>query len=337
MTSNKRLIKELQRLQIQQNSKQLLDNDYLVYFDDNNINKVYTIIKAPYDSVYRHKFIRLNFNIPENYPHSPPKVTFVNYDGVRIHPNFYEDGKCCSTILNTWPSENEKWTSSMGIETILLTFLSFLDNDPYKYEPGDRGDKSYTNYVLYQSWKTCLIQYLSQSKEMFSEYIEAYLLQNIDKIFDDLKTLEYKFPLNFYETRCFEIGLFKINYADIINSMKNIYRYITFKNQIPKNNIENYKIEDIENYNKFGNFNCDICFDTKSDKQIILSCNHHFHIKCLSKHVKENGEICSLCRKQLIDNDKKDLYFTINPQTNRRIKIGGKIYNQLVKIGIISL
>ena len=35
-------------------------NENLKSNDDININKVYVIIRAPYDSVYRHKFIRLN-------------------------------------------------------------------------------------------------------------------------------------------------------------------------------------------------------------------------------------------------------------------------------------
>ena len=77
---NKRLVKELKNLILQQNKKPLLENDYLVSFDEENINHVYTIIKCPYDSVYRHKFIRLDFNIPEDYPHSPPIVTFINYE-----------------------------------------------------------------------------------------------------------------------------------------------------------------------------------------------------------------------------------------------------------------
>ena len=127
MSANKRFLKEIQRLYLQQSQKELLKNDYLIVYDEANINKLYAIIKAPRDSVYKHKFIRLNFTIPDNYPHSPPEVTFVNYDGVRIHPNMYENGKCCATILNTWGDNIfEKWTSSMGIETILLTFHSFL-------------------------------------------------------------------------------------------------------------------------------------------------------------------------------------------------------------------
>ncbi len=154
--TNKRLIKEINKLIFEQNSKPLLENDYLVAFNEENINIIHTIIKAPYDSVYRHKFIKLDFYIPNNYPHSPPSVTFVKkYNDIsRIHPNIFADGKCCSTILNVWDSnDNDKWTSSMGIETVLVTFRSFFDNKPYMWNHNAPDDPEYTTYVLYQSWK----------------------------------------------------------------------------------------------------------------------------------------------------------------------------------------
>ena len=186
--SNRRFLKEIRQLYVQQSQRELLDNDYLIHYNETDINRLHAIIRAPSDSVYKHKFVRLDLKIPDNYPHSPPEVTFVNYDGVRIHPNMYENGKCCATILNTWgDSKFEKWTSSMGIETILLTFHSFLDNNPYMYEPGGRDDPSYTVYVMYQSWVSCLIRYLQQEKiETFNNFIHNYMMVNIDSIFIDL-------------------------------------------------------------------------------------------------------------------------------------------------------
>jgi len=232
---NKRLLKEIQRLTIEQNSKPLLENDYLVYMNDNNINKVYTIIKPPNDSVYRHKFIRLNFDIPKEYPYHPPTVTFVNYDNVRIHPNFYEDGKCCSTILNSWPSiesdgiKLEAWSSSMGIETVLLTFRSFLDNNPYTHEPGGRDDITYTDYVLHQTWETCLFKYLRcPYPEIFLQYINQYLFTNIDTIFNDLYTLNETYPVGLYHTPCFYIYEFYVNYNRIINYLHDYLLSIDF-------------------------------------------------------------------------------------------------------------
>ena len=357
--SNKRLLKELSKLILQQHNKPLLDNDYLISFDENNLNKVYSIIKAPYDSVYRHKFIRLNFDIPDDYPHSPPKVTFVNYDGVRIHPNMYEDGKCCSTILNTWPSDNEKWTSSMGIETILLTFHSFLDNNPYTYEPGGRDDSSYTEFVLYQSWKTCLIRYLEDRSQpdIFTTFIHNYLLLYVEDVFNVLEHLLDNYPYGIRYTPCFEIDNYTINYDNIIYHLEQHYQYIDYK--------ENYELDN-ENidYSTFINteYKCNICFDTVVDTLpnnienckgtnndcIILECKHSFHINCINNHMKNNGNICSLCRSSLsLENintiqeyiNKKTTIsdnWIINPETKRRVKIGSRTYQRLIDEGVIQ-
>lgn len=349
--SNKRLTKEVTKLIREQSLKNIVDNDYLITFDEHNMNKIFAIIKGPYDSVYRHKFIRLVLDIPNDYPHSPPKVTFVNFDGVRIHPTMYQDGKCCSTILNTWPStvseqghKMESWTSSMGIETIILTFQSFLDNNPYTYEPGGRDDPSYTDYVLYKTWDTCLLKYLLDryQPELFTTFIHNYLLLHIDDIFDELDDLSSYYPPGHYYTRCFEIDNYIINYNTIISHLNNHYQYIDFK--------ENHTIEDATadiDFNTFLNtdYNCQICFDTSNTKSEIikLTCQHSFHTKCLKTHINNNGCICSLCREAISEDINKKLVcnveavdWIINPETKRRVKIGSKTYNRLVADGILD-
>lgn len=353
--SNKRLLKELSRLIKEQSHRPLLDNEYLIAFDDTNLNTVYSIIKAPYDSVYRHKFIRLNFDIPSDYPHSPPKVSFVNIDGVRIHPNMYQDGKCCSTILNTWPSslsENgnklESWTSSMGIETVLLTFQSFLDNHPYTYEPGGRDDVSYTDFVLYKSWDTCLLKYLQDRDQpkLFLTYMHNYLLINIDSILEDLNNLGTLYPSGYYYTRCFEIDNYIINYKHISCNIEYYYEFINYK--------DNYECEnDNLDYNTFTNteYTCQICFDTQTDKSLgtfTLSCGHSFHIQCLHEHITNNGRVCSLCRKDITvlqyqtiedtaqtKDEDEDKAWILNPDTRRRIKVGGKTHRRLLEEGVL--
>jgi ubiquitin-protein ligase len=347
----KRLYKEVKQLIIQQNQKPLIENDYIIYYDDSDLRKIYALIKAPYDSVYRHKFIKLEIKIPDNYPHSPPEVYFVNHDSVRIHPNMYEDGKCCATILNTWGDDKfEKWTSSMGIETILLTFHSFLDNNPYTYEPGGRDEPSYTVYVLHQSWYTCLIRYLQYEKiDIFIQMIQNYMMLNIENIFQELNYLNLTYPCGLYHTRCFEVDNYNIDYERIMSMLQNMYCYIDYK--------ENYLNENelpIE-FNEFidKDYKCNICFDTdEDDKYIVLKCNHTFHKKCLNFHVKTNVEICSMCRNELDDDILKQLNdnetdenniekrkiadgWIINPLTKRRVKIGSKTYNNLKDTGVI--
>ena len=334
---NKRLIKEINQLIKQQTSKPLLENDYLVYYNEENTNIIHTIIKAPHDSIYRHKFVRLDFEIPENYPHSPPSVKFINHDSVRIHPNMYEDGKCCATILNTWGDDPlERWTSSMGIETILIMFHSFLDNNPYMYEPGGRDDPTYSVYVQYQSWYTCLIRYLQyETIEMFKEFITTYLMINIDNVFTDLYSLQIDYPNDYYFTSCFEVDNYIINYTNVINQLSGYYSYISPNNKWLEDQTTNSDSNESMSITQHA---CEICFDTYDYKQFVrTNCNHNFHKRCLDQHVKTNNNICPLCRSELsnvLSSPVSDLWL-INPITKRRIKVGGKTYNELRDAGVI--
>lgn len=336
---NKRLFKEVNKLIKEQNNKNINELDYYIVYDETNLNRVKTIIKGPKDSVYRHKFIRLDMYIPDNYPHSPPKVKFINHNSVRIHPNMYEDGRCCSTILNTWGNDPlEKWTSSMGIETILLTFHSFLDNNPYTYEPGGHDDPSYTVYVKFMSWITCLLKYIKFCDIDFEPFINNYLLSNIDDIFNDLSILKREYPRNTYNTRCFEIGDYSIDYQIIEDELKTSYNYINFDNAFDLTHLEFIELNDNDN----GEYNCNICFDTKenngnieNNEMITLECNHTFHKDCLTEHCKNNNNICSICRNNVNVNLEKEPEYILNPDTGRRIKIGGKTWKILKNKNII--
>lgn len=336
---NKRFYKEVHSLIKQQQSK--TDNDYIVNLDEDNINTVRVIIRAPFDSVYRHKFIRLDMTILEDYPHSPPKVTFINYDGVRIHPNMYEDGRCCASILNTWGDcKYEKWTSSMGIETIIQTFYSFLDNNPYTHEPGGRDDETYTVYVLHQSWYTCLLRYLqNETIDVFKEFIFSYMLKHIDDIFDDLEFLNSAYTPSIYYTSCFETGYYRVDYRRIRDYL--LYYYDSFDVDIVDNSYNN-EIENSHNSQQNDQtFNCDICYNTKLDRvhvQVKLECAHTFHKECILTHIKSNGQLCPMCRQDISDskyNELSELDWIINPQTKRKVKIGSRTYKYLKDNGII--
>jgi hypothetical protein len=266
----------------------------------------------------------------------------------------YENGKCCATILNTWGDDKfEKWTSSMGIETILLTFHSFLDNNPYTYEPGGRDDPSYTVYVQHQSWSSCLIRYLqNETIELFTEFMHNYLLINIDSIFSDLYELSEIYPLGYYETRCFEIEIFPVNYSRITSLLEYYYNYIEFQ--------ESHQISSFDEFVNMD-YDCCICYDTLPSNDVVvegtstitLGCNHSFHKACLQSHIQANNNICPMCRRELIEEDQREIstvqedqqeiptenndqeenIWMINPLTRRRIKIGGRTYNYLKSNG----
>lgn len=335
MNVNKRLLKEINQLQIQQSSKSMLENDYLISINEENMNRVHCIIKPPNDSVYKHTFIRLDMDIPNDYPHSPPTVTFVNYDEVRIHPNMYEDGKCCATILNTWPSENEKWTSSMGIETILLTFHSFLDNHPYTHEPGGRDEPSYTKYVRYQTFYTCLLRYLTFERiPLFKEFMSNYLFKNIENVFETVETLAAENPIGYYYTSCFEIDQFYINYLNIHQKLCDFYGVMDI-------NDDQDTPMDQDAFHLVDDYKCNICFDTEKLGNIQeLNCKHTFHRLCLDRHISKNMAVCPICRQsiEIIRQTKnnKEILWVVNPKTNRKIKVGSKTYESLIEEGILT-
>lgn len=367
---SRRLFKELQLLLKQQNSKPLLENDYIIHFDESDLTRVYALIKCPYDSVYRHKFIKLKFEIPEDYPHSPPAVNFVNHDSVRIHPNMYESGKCCATILNTWGDDKfEKWTSSMGLETILVMFHSFLDWNPYMHEPGGRDDPHYSVYVQHQTWISCLIRYLQYEKiPLFNTMIHNYLLLNLDTIIDDLYKLNEEYPRDYYNCRCFEIDDYEIDYMYIIYTLQNFYNYIEYRDK--DNSSDEFIMYD---ENEQFKWNCEICFDTSCEikkQNFRLHCTHIFHKDCLKQHIDKNSGLCPMCRSELSDeeitqlteesqqnsmeiqqqqnsmeieqqqnsiqqNQQQQNNWMINPFTRRRIKIGGRTWQYLIDSGLL--
>jgi ubiquitin-protein ligase len=334
LTINKRLLREYRKLVIEQENRPLLDNDFLVSMDEDNTNIIKAIIKPPRDSIYRHKFIRLDIEIDENYPYSPPSVKFVNFDGVRIHPNMYECGKCCATILNTWGDNDlEKWTSSMGIETILVTFHSFLDNNPYTYEPGGRDNASYTDYVKYQSWITCLIRYLErETDELFNQFIGNYLLCHIDEVFDELDQLSNEYPTGLYLCPCFEIDNYYINFDKISSILQNYYMYIDYIDK------QNQPVNTSLDFTEFlkADFDCSICYDTNSEGSEfkILDCQHKFHKNCLERHINNNQALCPMCRSRLVaqpDTTIQQPEYIISPLTHRRVKKGTRTYKWLLE------
>ena len=151
----KRLIKDIKEI-LDYSSK---DNNIYYKHDDTNILTGYALIigntKTPYQ--YGNYLFKLIF--PNNYPFSPPKVSFLTNDSIcRYHPNLYKNGKCCLSILNTW--EGEQWTSCQTILSILLTISSILQNNPLILEPGIKLShpdvNRYNDIITYKNLDFCI-------------------------------------------------------------------------------------------------------------------------------------------------------------------------------------
>ena len=172
----------------------LTDNGIYYSHDETDMLKGYAMIVGPADTPYFGGFYFFEFNYPDDYPFSPPKVIFKTNDGLtRYNPNLYKCGKVCVSILNTW--SGDKWSSCQTINSILLTLCSLLNESPLENEPGQ--SKTSKDFVPYQksiefsniNFAICDIINLSKHKipypfQVFYSFMKENFVKNYDKLLE---------------------------------------------------------------------------------------------------------------------------------------------------------
>lgn len=210
-------------------SKNSLSNNGIFYIhDEENILNGYALIMGPEDTVYEDGFYFFKFLFPENYPYSPPKVTFSTYDNkvpTRFHPNLYRNGKTCLSILNTWRGDG--WTSCQTIRSVLLTLSSILTSNPLIEEPGilisHRDNIPYNNIITFKNIEVSIIQVLQNCKNNnLSDFnIFSYIIKEIGekkKIKIQQRIIELKNKYNSYIEKAFIYNMeCEINYKKLLD------------------------------------------------------------------------------------------------------------------------
>ena len=65
--------------------------------DDNDLFKWSIIFEGPEDTLYEGGYFKAELKFPSDYPNNPPDMKFISK---MWHPNIYEDGKVCISILH---------------------------------------------------------------------------------------------------------------------------------------------------------------------------------------------------------------------------------------------
>jgi len=127
----------------------------------------------------------------------------THYKNTRFHPNLYENGKVCLSILGTWSGPG--WTKAMSIQTVIITIQSLMDEHPMVNEPGhekDIGTEHEINYnygISYMNIKCTIHQlseWITQVKEKaefinpFGRIMQDYFLKNFDLYITSLEKLQ---------------------------------------------------------------------------------------------------------------------------------------------------
>ena len=192
--NQKRLLRDVVRLI----KSPLTSNGIYYSHDEDNMLKGYAVIFGPDDSLYRYGAYMFEFNYPTEYPFVPPKLNYLTNDGkTRFNPNLYRNGKVCISLLNTW--KGEQWTSCQTIESILLSLVALLHNEPLLNEPGikktHRDFKSYNTIIQYKNYETAILGVLTQkilppAFSGFFSIIKKHFKEHEKNILDELTQLE---------------------------------------------------------------------------------------------------------------------------------------------------
>eukprot|EP00049_Salpingoeca_infusionum_P018320 m.356683 g.356683 ORF g.356683 m.356683 type:complete len:168 (+) comp17600_c0_seq1:47-550(+) len=102
---------------------------------------VWEVLIIPNEGMYEGGMFRAELEFPESYPQMPPKMKFIGV--IPYHPNIYEDGRVCISILHPpgddeygYEDSGERWLPVHTVETILLSVISMI-SDPNDESPAN--------------------------------------------------------------------------------------------------------------------------------------------------------------------------------------------------------
>jgi len=122
-------------------SKNPIDLVSVGLVDDNNVHEWEILVMGPDGTDYESGFFKARLIFPSDFPNMPPTMTFTSD---MWHPNVYEDGRVCISILhppgedamNSQESADERWRPILGVEQILVSVISML-SDPNDESPAN--------------------------------------------------------------------------------------------------------------------------------------------------------------------------------------------------------
>jgi len=145
-------------------------------------------IFGPPGTLYEGGYFKAKITFPQDYPYSPPTVRFLTK---MWHPNIYESGDVCISILHppiddpqSGELPQERWNPTQNVRTILLSIISLL-NEPNTMSPAN-VDAS----VIYRKYK--------ESKGKDKQY-ETIIHKQVTKSRQDAESEGIKIPTTIEE------------------------------------------------------------------------------------------------------------------------------------------
>jgi len=109
--------------------------------DESDITHGWAVVCGCKDTPYYGGAFCFEVRFPDNYPFSPPAMSYQTNDGrTRFNPNLYKNGKVCLSLLNTW--QGEQWSGVQSLASVLQCIqTAVLNEEPLVNEPAHRASK----------------------------------------------------------------------------------------------------------------------------------------------------------------------------------------------------
>lgn len=297
--------------------KSPLYNDGIYYHvNENNIMNWKALIIGQKDTPYYGGFYFFDIIFPDDYPFSPPRMSFKTYfiqqkynnSAIRFNPNLYVNGLVCLSLLNTWTGD--KWTPINTISSVFLSIQALvLIDDPLQNEPGyeKNSDKyhyklndqitDYNNVIKSANILAGIINPLMDINKdfiMFDKIIKKYFISNYENIYiKHIDNLISFYGKNDLTHKSIYNNVIVINFNYCKKKYKEIYHSLLIDNDILDFQLPEMPVikNDIDIDNDSSNQNdIDINIDSMSDKMNIMKLknnNDELYSK-LSKILKVN-------------------------------------------------
>jgi ubiquitin-protein ligase len=119
-----------------------LADRFFVYPVNETLDKFYLVIIGSDNTPYSNIPFVFILTVPNDYPFSPPYVSYLSFTTKKIHPNLYLNGKVCLSIIGTYVGPNNLninnefgWTPIMTLSSLAHSIQSILHDKPLLQEP----------------------------------------------------------------------------------------------------------------------------------------------------------------------------------------------------------
>lgn len=227
--AHKRIIKDLEI--IRKNKEELASRGIYVNVNEADVCDIAVLI-VPRDkregdlrSPYTFGNFMFHMTFGPDFPMSPPSVEFhPKQNFMRMHPNYYEGGKVCLSVINTWATPD--WTPSTSIMTLINVLEERFNENAVCFEPafsaaGNDKKASYNTAVEYAKYKVCLMEVMkSPIAKRFVEEIKGEFAKNKVWLVERLEELDKKHGGATRPTQVAYSHAFVCNYREMLAAFK---------------------------------------------------------------------------------------------------------------------